>query len=183
MTLTRLFSMSGRMSSSALVPMLECKLSKVFAAASLTSGKGSHNAFLTVGMRLSAKTTTWSLLVELMISDRPMHTPCQWKKVKIFLLLLLFSYVFTFKVSTCFCSKNECQCTKNTNVLFVTCRWSLRSDSSPFSRIGIISGRTFSPNLRTTSPNVLAATWKLLQMLLIREQRHWSEKANLAGVP
>lgn len=34
------------MSSRALLPTVECKLSKVLAAACLTSGKGSHSAFL-----------------------------------------------------------------------------------------------------------------------------------------
>lgn len=34
------------MSSNALTPTVECKPSKVFAAACRTSGNGSHNAFL-----------------------------------------------------------------------------------------------------------------------------------------
>lgn len=38
------------------------------------------------------------------------------------------------------------------------CRFSGSGESSPFSRIGIISGSTRSPSLRTRSPNVRAAT-------------------------
>lgn len=37
-------------------------------------------------------------------------------------------------------------------------RWSDWSDSRPFSRIGMISGKTLSPNFLTRSPRVLAAT-------------------------
>lgn len=39
------------------------------------------------------------------------------------------------------------------------CLWSLWLDSNPLSKIGMISGRTFSPSFLTTSPSVRAATW------------------------
>ena len=38
------------------------------------------------------------------------------------------------------------------------CLWSGRSESNPFSKIGMISGSTLSPNFRTKSPRVRAAT-------------------------
>lgn len=44
------------------------------------------------------------------------------------------------------------------NPMQTPCLSSLLSDLSPSSRIGMISGRIFSPNFRTRSPNVLAAT-------------------------
>ena len=111
--LTSWFNMGGKMSSKAFGPTVECKLSNVFAAASLTSGKGSHSAFLTVGTNELTNVNTISLEVDVIISDRPMQTPC---------------------------------------------RWSDWFDWRPFSKIGIISGSTLSPSLRTRSPSVLAAT-------------------------
>lgn len=112
---TNWFSMAGNMSSKALTPTVEWRLSKVFAAACLTSGNGSQRALRTVGTKLLTKVRTMSLLVEAIISDSPIQTPC---------------------------------------------RWSGWSDSRPFSKMGIISGSTRSPNFLTKSPNVLAATWK-----------------------
>lgn len=114
--LTSWLSNVGKISSNALDPTVEYKLSNVFAAACLTSGNGSHNAFLTVGTREFTNVKTISLEVEAIISESPMHTP--W-------------------------------------------RWSACSDCKPLSRIGIISGNTLSPSLRTKSPRVLAATWRL----------------------
>lgn len=57
--LTSCFSKKGRMSSRAWWPIVECSCSNVLAAASLTSSKGSHSAFLTVGTRDSEKSSTW----------------------------------------------------------------------------------------------------------------------------
>ena len=45
-THTNCFNNGGRMSSRALTPTVECKLSNVVAAARRTSGKGSLNALL-----------------------------------------------------------------------------------------------------------------------------------------
>lgn len=46
------------MSSKAWWPMVECSCSKVLAAASRTSSKGSHKAFRAVGTRDSEKKST-----------------------------------------------------------------------------------------------------------------------------
>ena len=56
--LTSCLSRAGRMSSSAWWPMVECSCSKVLAAASRTSSRGSHRAFRTVGTRDSENTNT-----------------------------------------------------------------------------------------------------------------------------
>jgi hypothetical protein len=120
---TNWYSIAGRMSSSARTPTVECRLSKVFAAACLTSGRGSQSAFLTVGTKLFTNVSTMSLLVEAIISDRPIHTPC---------------------------------------------RWSGWSDSRPFSRMGMISGSTRSPNFLTKSPNVRAATCRKKTRVLLK---------------
>lgn len=58
MLLTSCFSSIGRMSSSAWWPMVAWSCSKVLAAASLTSSRGSQRAFLTVGTSDSEKTST-----------------------------------------------------------------------------------------------------------------------------
>lgn len=56
--LTSCFSKKGRMSSRAWWPIVECSCSNVLAAASRTSSRGSHSAFLTVGTRDSEKSST-----------------------------------------------------------------------------------------------------------------------------
>lgn len=59
-SLTSCLSRVGRMSSSAWWPMVAWSCSKVLAAASRTSSRGSQRAFLTVGTRDSEKTSTYS---------------------------------------------------------------------------------------------------------------------------
>lgn len=90
--------MDGKISSNARCPTVEWRLSNVLAAACLTDGKGSAKArlnnqintigfhkqqillsltnnYLTVGTKLSTKVNTISLLVDAIISDKPIQTP------------------------------------------------------------------------------------------------------------
>ena len=60
LALTIFPSKFGRMSSSALPPMVPWRLSNVLAAAARTSGSGSISARRTVGMRESTYWITWS---------------------------------------------------------------------------------------------------------------------------
>lgn len=115
--LTSWFNNVGRMSSKALAPTVECRLSNVFAAACLTSGNGSHSAFLTVGTRELTKFNTISLDVEAMISDSPIQTPCRWSAWSDCNPLSNIGMISGRTLSPSFL-------TKSPNVLAATCRLS-----------------------------------------------------------
>jgi len=92
--ITSFLSRCGMMSSSARGPMLEWRLSKVLAADSLTSGRGSQTARWTVEIRLSAntctyETTTTTSYYNNKVLQQQDTTTTRYYKYNILLLLLL----------------------------------------------------------------------------------------------